>query len=80
MGSTSTPFKIRYSNSKVYYNNFSLGYSVPQMEFFRHFSEEGLWGLLEDIHIKIIDRLTGKGRIHESFWQNQARHFHTSWH
>ena len=31
------------------------------------FSEEGQNGFLEDIGVKIIDKLTGKDRIRESF-------------
>ena len=42
---------------------------VPQVEFFRHFTEEGHLGFLKDISVKIIDRLTGGNRMRESFWQ-----------
>ena len=45
------------------------------MEFFRHCSEEGHHGFLEDISVKIIDKLTGKDRIHESFWQHKLDTF-----
>ena len=45
------------------------GASVPQVEFFRHFTEEGHHGFLKDISVKIIDRLTGGTRLRESFWQ-----------
>ena len=48
---------------------FNLGASVPQVEFFRHFTEEGNHGFLNDISVKIIDRLTGGNRMRESFWQ-----------
>ena len=37
--------------------------SVPQAEFFRHFSGEGHRGFLQDIRVSIIDRLTGGNRI-----------------
>ena len=48
---------------------FNSGASVPQVEFFRHFSEEGHHGFLKDISVKITDRLTGENRMRESFWQ-----------
>ena len=70
MGSTSTPFRLRLNNYKACYRNFRLGSSVPKKEFFRHFSEEGHRGFLEDISVKIIDKLTGKDSIRESFWQH----------
>ena len=37
------------------------GSSVPQIDFFRHSSDEGHHGFLEDIHATIIDRLIGGG-------------------
>ena len=37
VGSTSTPFRIRFNNYKACYRKFRLGSSVPQMEFFKHF-------------------------------------------
>ena len=37
------------------------------MDFFRHFSEEGHHGFLEDV--KIINRPVGEDRIRERFWQ-----------
>ena len=39
VGSTSTPFRYRI-NYKACYRKFSSGSSVPQMDLFRHFSEE----------------------------------------
>ena len=48
---------------------FNSGASIPQAEFFRHFTEEGHRGFLKDISVKIIDRLTGGNRMRESFWQ-----------
>ena len=45
------------------------GASVPQVEFFRHFTEEGHRGFLKDISVKIIDRLMGGNRMRVSFWQ-----------
>ena len=75
MGSTSTPFRLRFNNYKACYRKFRKGSSVPQMEFFRHFSEGGHHGFLEDISVKIIDKLTGKDRIRESFWQHKLDTF-----
>ena len=69
VGSTSTPFRCRFNNYKARFRKFSSGSSVPQMDLFRHFSEENHHGFLEDIRIKIIDRLVGRDRICESFWQ-----------
>ena len=54
---------------KACYRKFKSGYLVPQMDLFRHFSEEGHHGFLEDVRVKIIDRLVGKDRICEIFWQ-----------
>ena len=75
VGSTSTPFRLRFNNYKACYRKFRLGSSVPQMEFFRNFSEEGHHGFLEDISVKIIDKLTGKDKIRESFWQYKLNTF-----
>ena len=41
VGSTSTPFRLRFNNYKACYCKFKPGSSVPQMDFFRHFSEDG---------------------------------------
>ena len=41
VGSTCTPFRLRFNNYKACSRNFSSGASVPQAEFFRHFTEEG---------------------------------------
>ena len=69
VGSTCTPFRLRFNNYKACSRKFNSGASVPQAEFFRHFTEEGHRGLLKDISVKIIDRLTGGNRMRESFWQ-----------
>ena len=71
VGSTSTPFRLRCNNYKACYHKFKSGSSVPQMDFFRYFAEEGHHGLLEDVRVKIIDRLAEKDRILESFWQHK---------
>ena len=69
VGSTCTPFRLRFNNYKACSRKFNSGASVPQVEFFRHFTEEGHHGFLKDISVKIIDRLTGGNRMRESFWQ-----------
>ena len=69
VGSTSTPFRYRFNNYRVCYCKFSSGSSVSHMDLFRQFSEENHHGFLEDICVKIIDRLVGGNRLHESFWQ-----------
>ena len=71
MGSTSTPFRLRINNYKACYRRFRSGSSVPQMDFSRHFSEEGHHGFLEDILVTIIDKFVGGDRIRESFWQHK---------
>ena len=60
VGSTCTPFRLRFNNYKACSRKFNSGASVPQVEFFRHFTEEGHHGFLKDISVKIIDRLTGE--------------------
>ena len=70
VGSTCTPFRLRFNNDKACSCTFNSGASAPQAEFFRHFTEEGHQGFLKDISVKIIDRLTGGGnKMRESFWQ-----------
>ena len=69
IGSTCTPFRLRFNNYKACSRKFNSRASVPQVELFRHFSEEGHHGFLKDISVKIIDRLTGGNRMRESFWQ-----------
>ena len=41
MGNTSTPFRLRLNTYKACYRKFKSGSSVPQIDVFRHFSEEG---------------------------------------
>ena len=69
VGSTCTPFRLRFNNYKACSRKFNWGASVPKAEFFRHFTEEGHQGFLKDISVKITDRLTGGNRMRESFWQ-----------
>ena len=75
VGSTNTPFRLRFNNYKACNRKFSQGSSVPQAEFFRHFSGEGQRGFLQDIRVSIIDRLTGGNRMRESFWQYKLDSF-----
>ena len=71
VGSTCTPFRLRFNNYKACSCKFNSGASEPQTEFFGRFTEEGHRGFLTDISVKIIDRLTGGNRMRESFWQCQ---------
>ena len=73
--STNTPFRLRFNNYKACYRKFRSGSSVPQMDFFRHFSEEGHHGFVKDIRVTIIDRLIGRDRTRESFWQHKLDTF-----
>ena len=57
VGSTSMPFRLWFNKYKACYHRFRSGSAVPQMDFFRHFSEEGHHGFLEDICVTIIDKL-----------------------
>ena len=54
---------LRFNNYKACSCKFNSGASVPQVEFFRHFTEEGHRGFRKDISVKIIDRLTGGNRM-----------------
>ena len=69
VGSTYTPFRLRFNNYKVCNRRFIGGGAsgVPQAEVFRHFVGEGHRGFFEDVRVTIIDRLNGNGRQRESF-------------
>ena len=45
--STSMPYRLRFTNYKACYRRLRSGSSVPQKDFFRHFSQEGHHGFLE---------------------------------
>ena len=60
---------------KASYRKFRSGSSVPQMDFFRHFSKEGHHGFVEDIRVTIIDRLIRRDRTRKSFWQHKLDTF-----
>ena len=76
VGSTCTPFRLRFNNYKACNRKFIGGSSgIPQADFFRHFAGKDHHGFLEDIKVIIIDRLNGNGRIRESFWQYKLETF-----
>ena len=54
---------------------FSGGVLVPPAELFRHFTEAGHHGLLEDVSFQIIYRLFGVSRHKEGFWQFRLQSF-----
>ena len=59
--STSTPFRHRFNNHKACFCKFNSRSSVPQVDLFRHLSEENHHGFLEDIRVKIIGMFFGGG-------------------
>ena len=59
MGSTSTPFRFRFNNYKAWYRRFRSVSSVSQMDFFRHFSEEGHHGFLKTFVLQQLISLLG---------------------
>ena len=61
VGSTNTPFRLRFNNYKACCRRFRSGSSIPQMGFFRYFSQEGHHGFQEDFRVTIIDKLIGGG-------------------
>ena len=67
VGSTNTPFRLRFNNCKACYRRFRSLASVSQTDFFRHFSEEGHHGLVEDFTVTVIDKLIGRDRTRECF-------------
>ena len=75
VGSTVTPFRIRFNNYKLGDSRYRAGIQTPQAEFFKHFSVGDHSGFLEDVRVTIIDRLTGTDRMRESFWQYKLDSF-----
>ena len=59
VGSTCTSFRLWFNNYKACSRTFNSGASVPQTEFFRHFTEEGHQVFLKGLSRKVMDRLTG---------------------
>ena len=72
VGSTSKLSRLMINKHKAFYLRFMLGTSISQLDFFRHFSEEGDHEFLEEIRVK---RLYGKDRICEVL-AAEARNFH----
>ena len=75
VGSTSTLFRYRFDKYKACHLQYSSGSSVPQMDLFRHSSEEKHNEFLEGIRGNIGDRLVGRDRVRGSFWQNTLNTF-----
>ena len=75
MGSTNTPSRLRFNNYKASYRRCRSGSSGPEMDYFRHFSEEGHHGFVEDIRVIVIDKRIGRDRTRESFWQHKLDTF-----
>ena len=69
VGSTFTPFRIRFNNYKSSSRKFSSGISVTQAELFRHFTEDNHHEFLEDVSVQIIDKVFGASRLREGLWQ-----------
>ena len=67
VGSTFTPFRIRFNNCKSSIMKFSSEISVTHAELFRHFAEDNHHGFLEDAIVPIIDRVFGDSRFREGF-------------
>ena len=63
VGSTFTSLRTRFNN----YKSSSTKLSVAQAEIFRHFTEANHNGFLEDVTIRIIDRVFGESRLREGF-------------
>ena len=49
VGSTFTPFRVRFNIYKLSNRKFSSGISVKQAELFKHFAEANHHGFLEDV-------------------------------
>ena len=49
--------------------------SVALAEIFRHFAEANQNRFLEDVTIRIIDRVFGESRLREGFWQFKLNSF-----
>ena len=60
VGSICWLLRLRFNNYKARSCKFNWGASGSQVEFLRHFTEEGHQGFLKDISIKAIDRLMGE--------------------
>ena len=70
IGSTITPFRLRFNNYKSQFRSFLRGNSTPQAHLFAHFSQGDHNGM-EDWSFQIIDKSnnTKQLREREAFWQ-----------
>ena len=75
VGSTNTKFRQRFNNYKCFSKKFDRGVSVPQRDFFQHFREEGHSGFLDDVSVRLIDRLYDGNRRRKLFWQFELDSF-----
>ena len=76
IGSTITPFRLRFNNYKSHFRSFLKGNSVPQAHLFSHFTEAGHNGM-DDWEFQLIDRSnhTQQLRKRESYWQFKLNTF-----
>ena len=75
IGSTFTPFRVRFNNYKSSNRKFSSGISVTQAELFKHFTEANHNAFLEDVTFQIIDGVFGDSRLREGPWQFNLHSF-----
>ena len=77
VGSTVTPFRLRYNNYKSCCKKHSQNISVPQMSFHDHFAQKDHNGM-DDWSFKLIDHASDANslRRRESFWQHKLKTFH----
>ena len=70
IGSTTTPFRLRFNNYKSQFRSFLRGNSTPQAHLFSHFTQGDHNGM-EDWSFQIIDKSynTQQLREREAFWQ-----------
>ena len=69
VGCTRALFELWFSNYTTCYPKFIPGPSILKMDFFRYFSKEKHHRLLEDIHVKIMDKPVESDMMCERFWQ-----------
>ena len=76
IGSTSTPFRLRFNNYKAFYKKHLEGIMVPQETFFNHFDQFD-HNSIEDWEITLIDKADNIQTLRqkESFWQYKLNSF-----
>ena len=77
VGSTSTPFRLRYNNYKCCFRKFSAGCpAVPQESLHAHFAQDDHHGR-DDWEFVLIDQAEDipSARRRETFWQNYLNTF-----